>query len=46
MKFLLNFTFDRFIDSLAGLIKNCSPVSQDMNHTPWSSIICTMDSQT
>jgi len=27
IKFLLNFTVDRFIDSSAGLIENCSPVS-------------------
>jgi len=36
MKFLLNFIIDWFIDSLAGLSENCSPVSQDMNHIPWS----------
>jgi hypothetical protein len=34
IKVLLTFTIDTFIDSLASLIENCSPVSQDMNHIP------------
>jgi hypothetical protein len=46
IKFLLHFTVDRFIDVLAGLIENCSPVSQDMNHISWSSVICPRDFQT